>query len=206
MNKPTRLARLRTAHTKLLQGENVQNRQLRTLLSEEEFARFEGECREQKQLRETLRQKPEEIVEYERLLKMATFTYNRADATSRVGRRTAAAKMFSRADTEFERLAEYLSEKIAGHLELELWLDRDVHFDAATTPTSSSDAFPCVVTSRSLRKTRGGMFAMKRSRREVKLAAIERAIEVLGLDENVESQVQRRIDVGRSLLSRISRD
>jgi hypothetical protein len=105
LNEPTRLARLRTAHTKLIQGENVQNRQLRTLLSEEEFARFEGECREQKELRETLMQKPEEIVEYERLLKMATFTYSRADATSRQGRSTAAWKMFSRADTEFERLA-----------------------------------------------------------------------------------------------------
>ena len=50
-----RLARLETIAEKLRHGENVQNRQLQTWLSEHEYAQIEAEWQEQLALRETLK-------------------------------------------------------------------------------------------------------------------------------------------------------
>jgi hypothetical protein len=64
----------------------VQNRQLKTVLGIEDYARYLDDCREQEQLREMLKDKPKEITEYERRLKAATFAYNKADNKSQKGR------------------------------------------------------------------------------------------------------------------------
>jgi hypothetical protein len=47
----------------------VQNSQLKTLLGDEAYARFEDDWREQQQFREDLKEKPDEIIEYEQRLK-----------------------------------------------------------------------------------------------------------------------------------------
>ncbi|MDA9855189.1 hypothetical protein N9C80_02035 [Paracoccaceae bacterium] len=52
--KPKRLARLEVIADKLRRGENVQNRQLQTWLSEDEYAQIEAEWQEQLELREEL--------------------------------------------------------------------------------------------------------------------------------------------------------
>ncbi|WP_037306883.1 hypothetical protein [Ruegeria halocynthiae] len=114
-----RKAQLQHVLERLRGGKTVQNRQLRTLLGDVAYAQFEYEWREQVELRETLKNKPAEVAEYERLLKRATFAYSKADAASRRGRRKAAAEMFAVADTQFERLVDYLGEQIAGKADLE---------------------------------------------------------------------------------------
>ena len=53
-----RLAKLETSADKLKRGENVQNRQLKTWLSEEEYAELEYEWKEQLELRSELKDKP----------------------------------------------------------------------------------------------------------------------------------------------------
>ena len=50
-----RLAKLEAIADKLKRGENVQNRQLQTWLSEDEYAQIEAEWQEQLALRESLR-------------------------------------------------------------------------------------------------------------------------------------------------------
>ncbi|MDC1335102.1 hypothetical protein N8307_09280 [Planktomarina temperata] len=104
-------------------GEIVQNRQLKTVLGTEGYARYLSDCEYQRYLRAMLRDKPDEIVEYERRLKVATFAYSKADYRSQKGHRSAK-KMFGASDKQFERLSEYLSENIIGHPELEVWFDR----------------------------------------------------------------------------------
>ena len=84
----------------------MQNRQLKTVLGTEGYARYCDDYREQKQLREMLKDTPKEITEYERRLKAATFAYNKADYKSQKGHRSAK-KMFGASDTQFERLSEY---------------------------------------------------------------------------------------------------
>jgi hypothetical protein len=60
--------------------------------------------------------------------------------------------MFNYTDTLFERLAEYLSEKIAGDLDLEAWFDRTVETTPENSFGLSPDSFPKIIASRSLLK------------------------------------------------------
>ena len=77
-----RLTKLEAIAEKLKRGENVQNRQLQTWLSEDEYAQIEAEWQEQLELREELKEKPSDLKRYEEKLKQATFNYNRAEGYS----------------------------------------------------------------------------------------------------------------------------
>ena len=74
-----RLMKLEGIAGKLKRGENVQNRQLHTWLSEEEYEQLEYEWQEQLELRNELKDKPSYLKRYEEKLKQATFNYNRAE-------------------------------------------------------------------------------------------------------------------------------
>ena len=74
-----RLKKLEGIADKLKRGENVQNRQLKTWLREEEYEQLEYEWQEQLELRSELKDKPSELKRYEEKLKQATFNYNRCD-------------------------------------------------------------------------------------------------------------------------------
>jgi hypothetical protein len=165
--------RLKQVLERLCRRKTVQNRQLKTLLGAEGYARYLDDYREQKQLREMLGDKPKEITEYERRLKAATFAYNKADNKSQKGRSHTAKKMFNASDTLFERLSEYLTEKIVGHLDLEAWFDRPVAKGIGDSFGVSPDSFPQIVTSKSLKNTGGGYFHNMHTIREVKMGAVE---------------------------------
>ena len=134
---------------------------------------------EQTQLREILANKPKVITEYERRLKAATFSYNKADNKIIKRQHKSAHKMFNYTDTLFERLAEYLSEKIAGDLDLEAWFDRTVETTPENSFGLSPDSFPQVITSRSLKNAGGGHLVNKRTIREVKIDAVKAILEEL---------------------------
>ena len=108
-----RINKLKQVLERLSRGKIVQNRQLKSVLGTKGYARYCYDYREQEQLREMLGDKPKEIIEYERRLKAATFSYNKADSKSVKGQHKTAHKMFNYTDGLFERLAEYLSENIA---------------------------------------------------------------------------------------------
>ena len=90
-----RLARLEAIAEKLKRGENVQNRQLQTWLSDEEYTQLEYEWQEQIGLREELKDKPSELKRYEEKLKQATFNYNRAEGYSSKGKHNTAKKFYN---------------------------------------------------------------------------------------------------------------
>ena len=77
-----RLAKLEATTKKLKRGENVQNRQLQTWLSADEYAQIETEWNEQLELRSELKDKPNDLKRYEEKLREATFNYNRAEGYS----------------------------------------------------------------------------------------------------------------------------
>ena len=81
-SKEKRINKLKQVLERLSRGEIVQNRQLKTVLGIEDYARYCDDYREQEQLREMLKDKPDEIIEYERRLKAATFAYSKADYKS----------------------------------------------------------------------------------------------------------------------------
>ena len=188
-----RILKLNSALDKLRRKENVQNRQLKTLLGDEAYARFEDDGRQQQQFREDLKEKPDEIIEYEQRLKEATFAYSKADSASRKGRRKAAKKLSGASDTLFERLLEFLSGQIAGDHLLEMWLDRDACFDASNAPVGSAEDFPCVVTSRSLRNNGGGFLGNIQTINETKIAAVEWALNELTAEPVDDSLMAERM-------------
>ena len=81
-SKEKQIAKLQKVLERLSRGEIVQNRQLKTVLGTEGYARYCYDYREQEQLREILADKPKEITEYEKRLKAATFAYSKADYKS----------------------------------------------------------------------------------------------------------------------------
>ena len=138
----------------------------------EDYARYCDDYREQTQLRDMLKDKPDEIIEYERRLKAATFAYNKADSKSQKGHRSAK-KMFGASDTLFERLSEYLTEKMAGNGALETWFDRPLATGAEDSFGLDPDSFPKIITSKSPKNMGGGYLGSKRTIREVKVDAVE---------------------------------
>ena len=180
--KEKRIDKLKQVLERLSRGEIVQNRQLKTVLGAEGYARYYYDYCEQTQLRDVLKDKPDEIIEYERRLKAATFAYNKADSKSQKGHRSAK-KMFGAYDTQFERLSEYLSENIIGHPELEAWFDRPLTKCLGDSFGVSPDGFPQIVTSKSLKNTGGGYSHYLRTIREVKMDAVNAALLELSTPE-----------------------
>jgi hypothetical protein len=105
-----RFAKLETIADKLKRGENVQNRQLQTWLSEEEYAQLEYEWKEQLELRSELKDKPNELKRYEEKLREATFHYNRAEGYSSKRKHTTAKTFYNKSESLCEDALEILQE------------------------------------------------------------------------------------------------
>ena len=105
-----RLSKLEAISDKLKRGENVQNRQLQTWLSEEEYQKIEYEWQEQLELRSELKDKPSDLTRYEEKLKQATFNYNRAEGYSSKGKHSTAKKFHEKSESLCEDALEILQE------------------------------------------------------------------------------------------------
>ena len=82
-----------------LRGENVQNRQLQTWLSEDEYAELAQVWEEQLELRGEHKDKPDELKRYDERLKQATFYYNRAERYSSKGKHTTARTFYNKSES-----------------------------------------------------------------------------------------------------------
>ena len=100
--KLAKLAKLGGIVKKLRRGENVQNRQVQTWLSEGEYMQIDSAWQEQLELRKELKDKPDELKRYEAKLSKAIMMRNCADAYHRQGKKVAA----SSADSKCESLCE----------------------------------------------------------------------------------------------------
>ena len=102
-----RLSKLEAIADKLKLGENVQNRQLQTWLSDDEYEQIAAEWDTQKLFREELKDKPSELKRYEDKLKEAIMMRNRSDAYHRKGKKSAAYKLDSKCESLCEDALEY---------------------------------------------------------------------------------------------------
>ena len=199
LTKEKRLAKLRTVHEKLCSGKTVQNRQLQTLLSEESYARYLDDYTAQTEMRNSLKEKPTVITEYEKRLKAATFAYSKADAMSARRKSNRIEEMFGNSDTKFERLNEFLRENIENHPELEAWFDRPIHTGPDNSFSLTPDAFPQVVTSRSIRNQGGGYMSNLKTIREVKIDAVQAEIETLETVHDDGKRLQNNENIARAI-------
>jgi len=74
-----RLAKLNTMLNELRRAENVQNHRLATWLTKDEYESFKSDWEIQQQIREELRDKPDELWQYANKLHQATFNDNKSE-------------------------------------------------------------------------------------------------------------------------------
>ena len=163
----------------LKRGKNVQNRQLKHWLTENEYKGFEESWEQQKEIRAEYADKPSEIIEYEERLSKAIFFYNRAEGYRRKGKSKSAREMEKKAEVLFERLLEYFEEIMVADLSLQIWFDRGVDLTPNGDTTLSPQGVPRVVTSRSLDADGGGFLTLLLTKKEVKIERLEYAIDEL---------------------------
>ena len=161
-------------------GENVQNSQLQTWLSKEEYEQLECEWQEQLELRRELKDKPSDLKRYEEKLKQATFNYNRAEGYSSKGKHSTAKKFYDKSESLCEDALEILQEILHDDSSLRVWFDRDVSFEVGGDLSADIFSLPRLVTSHSHEKlSRDSRLTRKQS---VKLAVVARAMHNIGGD------------------------
>ena len=175
-----RLAKLEAIADNLKRGENVQNRQLQTWLSEGEYEQIEAEWQEQLELRGELKNKPSELKRYEEKLKQATFNYNRAEGYSSKGKHSTAKKFYDKSESLCEDALEILQEILHYDNSLRAWFDRDISFEVGGDLSADIVSLPRLVTSRSHEKLSDD--SRLTSKQSVKLAVVERAMHNIGRD------------------------
>ena len=184
-----RLAKLEGIVERLTRGENVQNRQLQTWLSENEYEQVDIEWQEQLELREELKDKPSELKRYEDKLKEAIMMRNRSDAYHRNGKKSAAYKLDGKCESLCEDALEILQEIVAADASLQIWFDRNLDFAHGSLIDASLGNLPRLVTSRSIEKLSDDSRLVKKI--DVKIGVIERAIYSIGRDTAVPSKGDR---------------
>ncbi|MDB2508557.1 hypothetical protein N9X37_07430 [Planktomarina temperata] len=181
-----RLSKIEAIANKLKRGENVQNRQLQTWLSKDEYAQIEAEWQEQLELREELKDKPSDLKRYEAKLKEAIMMRNRSDAYHRKGKKSAAYKLDSKCESLSEDALEILQEIVAADASLQIWFDRNLDFGHGSLIDASLGNLPRLVTSRSIDKLRDDSRLVKKI--DVKISVVKRAIYSFGRDTAVSSK------------------
>ena len=175
-----RLAKLEAIAAKLKRGENVQNRQLQTWLSEDEYEQLEYEWQEQLELRSELKDKSSELKRYEEKLKQATFNYNRAEGYSSKGKHNTAKTFYNKSESHCEDALEILREILHYDSSLRVWFDRDINFEVSGDLSADIVSLPRLVTSRSHEKL--SVDSRLSSKQSVKLVVVERAMYNIGRD------------------------
>ena len=181
-----RLNKLEAIADKLKRGENVQNRQLQTWLSEEEYEQLDYEWQEQLELRSELKDKPSDLKRYEEKLKQATFNYNRAEGYSSKGKHSTAKTFYNKSESLCEDALEILQEIVHSDSSLRVWFDRDISFEIGGGLSADIVSLPRLVTSRSHEKLDDD--SRLSSKQSVKLAVVERAIQNIGRDAALASK------------------
>ena len=175
-----RLSKLEAIVAKLKRGENVQNRQLQTWLSADEYEQIAAEWDTQKLFREELKDKPSELKRYEDKLKEAILMRNRSDAYHRKGKKAAAYKLDNKCESLCEDALEILQEIVSADASLQIWFDRHLDFEHGSLIDASLGNLPRSVTSRSIEKQYADSRIVKKL--DVKIGVVERAIDNIGRD------------------------
>lgn len=188
MDDNARKTKLGKLLAQLNNNQHASNREIRKALGDSAYAELESAWQEQLDLRKQLKDKPDEIRDYEAKLKRAIFLENRAEG-ARSKKLPGTRKLADAAEAAFDKLYEHLGEIIEQDGTLSGWFDRNVHFDTSNFPDLSSKDAPRVVTA----KSGAGYASGIRSKRDTKIAAIEHELDELGRSEEQKAAVAARL-------------
>jgi len=195
-----RAEKLKNILFRLKSGQHVQNRMLKTWLTDAEYSQLQSYLEYSKGIRDTLKDKPYEVVEYERIMNKGLLIYGQADQLSLKGNRAAAKKLFSSAERELERALEYLQDMIGldQRNTLGMWFDRDPEWSVNNNIGPDPLSMPRVVTSRS---TENQNPSHVMTINEVKCMCVEYTIDDLNnpqtdhaSERNIEKKLQSLLD------------
>ncbi|MDB9806738.1 hypothetical protein OAC03_02655 [Amylibacter sp.] len=142
------------------------------------YAQIEVEWEEQLELREELKDKPDELKRYEDKLKEAIMMRNRSHAYHRKGKKSAAYKLDSKCESLCEDALEILQEIVAADASLQIWFDRHLDFEYGSLIDASLGNLLRLFTSRS--NERLNKDSRITNKQDVKLSVVERAKDSIG--------------------------
>ena len=167
-----KLIRIKKRLDKLLSGVDVQLRDIKSLLSHQQYTDFEADWQSQVTIR--YEQKPSSLKQYEDTLGNALMLYGKYVAASGIGKNVDTLK--NKTDRAFEDAIEVLQETIAADQGLRVWFDREIDFGFDTDLGLEPERMPRVLTSRSLENKANinSHFGLK-NRKQCKIHALELA-------------------------------
>lgn len=180
-----REAKLRGFLAKLEAGQHVQNRDLETWLGADFAGDVNGAWEQQLDLRKEFLEKPDAIVEYEKLFRAARLFENRGEGYSTRGKHKQAQIFHAKAQAAYERLLEHYQEITGADYSLHGWFDRMADLSLGNSPSLSAIDMPKVRTSRSLDNYVKSN-SMVESKRDVKIGVVRAALREI---ENAQNPV-----------------
>ncbi len=166
---------------KLKDGMNVSIRDLRNTLGEQAVIDYQNEWQLEQDTRLKAEDKPQEIKEYEALLKRADFTEHRADGIKVSKRdkkdiynRNSQSRLRSKAESLYEDTIIRAEEIVTANPHYAIWFDRQLDFTPNGDLHTSSSKVPRVVTSRSPNKLNS---ATTRTKQDIKKDILQRYLD-----------------------------
>jgi len=171
MNNAKRLARLKTLLERLNTDQDVSNRDLKLVLTEKQYQEMQELWKNQKEMKESYKDKPPEVLDYESRLKKVILAYARYEKCN--------SKKIKKSLYEckkFEEKAEQLAEELNCYFN-EIILSRNINmmwFDRSIADGVDLSSLPRLITSRShyLEQKPNRVLTI----RECKINAVEEAI------------------------------
>jgi hypothetical protein len=209
MNTEKRKQRLIELLNRMNDGLDISARDLKIVLTDEQYAEFLERWDAEKEKRSP--DKPKSVIEYEKLINQWHMAEARLEKyRKRVNKRQDIFhKMLNSKDGYLEEIQEYLMEQ-RHDIEFNLWLDRtnktqdsNLQFDP-NNPSNSFDTPPLVITSRSHHKQTSG-FLFRYSKRELKKLALEDALSELEQPLSVSDMDSDFAEIKRTIGTRIDK-
>ena len=110
---------------------------------------FEGHWESQRQIKEKLKDKPDELRRYENKLHQATFNDNKAERFRKRGNKDESTRFYNLSESHSEDALEILQEIVAADASLHMWFDRGLDFGHGSLVDAQLGNLPRVITSRS---------------------------------------------------------
>ena len=186
-----RAKKLEALLSKLKEGKNVQNRDLETWLTANEYKAMQAEWDLEKAQRIDTADIPADLKEYDAVLKRGKFNYNRGLSYRRKGIHQTASMFFDKAESIFEDALEHLRDVLERDTTLQVWLDRTIDWESGGNVGANHCELPMLVTSRSVYKQAVSGYHQKRSKHDIKLEAVEAALNALYVTTTTEPDNKR---------------
>lgn len=179
MNDAKRTKRLQQLIRLMKADTNVANRDLKLVLTEDEWSEYQAAVEQQRDMKEIFDNPPRELDKYVTLLKRADLLSARAEATySKKGKAETYSNLLHQSETAYERALEYLAEAIDRLLDVPMWLDREFHPEPEKTCRLEPQSVPRLITSASHHRNRKGI-SLTIHKRQLKLDALQDSLKNL---------------------------